>query len=161
VYTNDQISELILLPKIVTDSPKEVKDSRGAIKRIFELKSTDGLYSFGGFITQNRTFAENFSIGLVYYPKDEKGSFALLRCNGPHGPNNVIPHHEGCHIHTILAEHLNAGIKEAKNVVMTKEYATLDEAIQYYVRAINIDAKDRQKHFPPPSGAQDLFNEVI
>ena len=46
------------------------------------LKSTDGKHSFRAFLRQSEEFPENFSVGLVYQPGEEPGSFQLIRCNG-------------------------------------------------------------------------------
>ncbi len=119
--------------------------------------STDGKYSFYGFIRQNLKFLENFSIGLIYNPKEERGTLDLLRCNGPHGENNVHLHHIGCHIHRATAERIAKGLKPEGYIELTEDYATLDDAIQYFVKLINLKPNDRQKHFPRPNGQINLF----
>lgn len=106
------------------------------------------VYSFGAFISRNLTFQENFSIGLTYQPKDEKGTIVLLRVNGPHGPNENIPHHEGPHVHIATAERINAGLKPEGMIETEVPYSTIEDAIQYFAKRINIIAADRQKHFP-------------
>lgn len=112
MYAAELIEELISCPKTVVEAPGDMKEGRsGFIKRIFTLISVDDEYSFSGFITQNLTFTENFSIGLSFNPKDEKGKIVLLRCNGPHGGTKAIPHHAVCHIHTATAERVNEGLK--------------------------------------------------
>lgn len=123
----------------------------------FTMESLDGEHSFMGFISQNLTFQENFSIGLMYFPKDEKGSIVLARVNGPHGPNEFAPHHNGPHVHKATAENIAAGLKpESGEIVTDVPYTTVDDAIQYYVRFVNIVPADRQKHFPPPSNQAEL-----
>lgn len=158
MYTDEFIRELIECSKVIVDAPKEVKEGRsGFLKKIFTLKSVDETYNFSGFINQNSTFAENFSIGLIYSSKEEKGKITLLRCNGPHGMTKEL-HHAVCHIHTVIADDINNGNKIEKSIRQTNEYSTLEDAIQYFVRYINIVATDRQKHFPFPSGQTNLFN---
>ncbi len=101
MYTAELIEELISCPKTVGEAPRDMKEGRsGFTKRTFTLISVDGQHNFSGFITQNLTFTENFSIGLIYNPQDEKSKIVLLRCNGPHGGIKEIPHHAVCHIHT-------------------------------------------------------------
>lgn len=160
MYTDQLITELINCLKTVVEAPKDMKEGRsGFAKRSFTLTSVDEQYSFSGFITQNLTFTENFSIGLTYNPKKEKGKIVLIRCNGPHGGTKHTPHHAGCHIHTATAERINNGLKAEGQINMTNEYSTIEDAIQYYVRLINIITDDRRKHFPPPNGQIDLFNQ--
>lgn len=160
MYTDELIEELISCTKTVVEAPRDMKEGRsGFVKRTFTLVSVDGQHSFSGFITQNLTFTENFSIGLSYSPKDEKGNIVLLRCNGPHGATKSIPHHAVCHIHISTAERINNGLKPEGQIEMTNEYSTIESAIQYYVRHVNIVPVDRQRYFPSPGGQIDLFDE--
>lgn len=78
---------------------------------------------------------------------------------GPHGGTKEIPHHAGCHIHTSTAERINNGLKPEGQINMTNEYSTIETAIQFFVRRINIVPFDRQKYFPQPTGQIDLFNK--
>jgi hypothetical protein len=159
MFTDELINELIDSPKKIIDSPKEIKGWGSYSKKIFILESVNGQYTFGGFICYNSLFHENFSIGLVYHPKDEKGRICLLRCNGPHGEHKDAPHHLFTHIHTVTADDINNGIKKERHIVRA-EYSTLEDAIQYYVKRVNIVSADRQKYFPPPSPQiAMLFND--
>lgn len=151
LYTNVLIEKLISCHKKVTNAPKDSGVCRGSSKIKFILESTDGQHSFNGFISRNLTFQENFSIGLVYQPKDEKGTIVLLRANGPHGTNENIPHHSGPHVHFATAERINAGLKPEGEIDTNVPYSTIEDAIQYYIKRINVIPIDRQKHFPPPS----------
>ena len=161
MFTDQLIEELISCSKTVVDAPKDIKEGRlGFAKRVFTLMSKDGQHNFSGFITQNLTFTENFSIGLSFSPKEEKGKIVLLRCNGPHGGSINIPHHAACHIHLSTSERINNGLKPEGQIDMSNEYSTIEEAIQFYVRRINIVALDKQKYFPPPSGQKDLFIQL-
>jgi hypothetical protein len=157
MYTDQLIQQLITCQKIVTDPPKE-KDARsGYIKKVFTLLSVDEQFSFSGFMNQNIMFPENFSVGLVYKPKEERGSITLLRCNGMHGGTIQNPHHAYCHIHTVQADYLNQGARVENHIEITNEYSTFDMAIQYYINRIGIVPGDRQRYFPPPSGQVGLF----
>lgn len=159
MYTDELIQELITCPKMVVDAPKEMKKGRADyLKKNFIIKSIDGIYNFSGFITQNSTFAENFSIGLIFNSREDKGKVTLLRCSGPHGMTKEL-HHAVCHIHKVIAEDINSGNKVEKNIKQTDEYSTLEDAIQFFIKYINIVPFDRQKHFPPPTGQTDLFNK--
>ncbi len=161
LYTDEFIDELLNCPKKVTNSPKDLGVGRGSSKIKFTLESTDGNYSFSGFISKNLTFQENFSIGLVYQPKEEKSTIVLLRVNGPHGPNENIPHHEGPHVHLATADRINTGLKAEGKVEIGVPYATVDDAIQYYIKRINVIATDRQKHFPLPDNQIDFNFETV
>jgi hypothetical protein len=156
LYTDELIEELISCPKKVTHTPKDSGVGRGSSKIKFTLESTDGKYSFSGFISKNLTFQENFSVGLVYKLKDEKGSLVLLRVNGPHGLNENVPHHEGAPVHVATAERINAGLKPEGKIETEVPYSTVEDAIQYFLRRINVIAADRQNHFPRLSNQIDI-----
>jgi hypothetical protein len=68
-----------------------------------------------------------------------------------------VPHHSFFHIHTTTADDINNGIKVEKHIQKTEEYSTLEDAIQFYVRYINIIPEHRKKYFPPPTGQTELF----
>lgn len=156
MYTDTLIHALIVCPKTIIENPRDSGIRRGSYKTVFGMVSTDGLYNFSGFISKNTFFQENFSIGLVYVPKEEKGKICLLRCNGLHGEVFGTPHHSFFHIHTVIAEDINNGIKVERNIQKTEEYSTLEDAIQFYVKHINIIPEDRKNHFPPPNGQIEL-----
>jgi len=152
MYTEEQIKELVQCPKTIVDPPKKINEGRESFfKKAFTLSSIDGNYHFNGFITQNLTFPENFSIGLSYNPKDEKGSIVLLRCNGPHGGIKNIPHHASCHIHSATAERINNGLKPEGEIELTEDYATIETAIHFFLKKINLITKDIKKNFPTPT----------
>jgi hypothetical protein len=131
MLTDDQIAELIKCQKEIVDPPpKNLKEEKGSKRVAFTMSSTDGKYSFSGFILQNSRFPENFSVGLVYLPREEKGTITLLRCNGPHGLQQILSHHVVFHIHKATEENISKGLKAEKFAEETKEYATLDDAIQ-------------------------------
>ena len=150
IFTDELIEELINCPKKVIDAPKDSGVGRGSRKTKFLLESIDGQHSFSGFISKNLTFQENYSIGLVYNPKEEKGKIVLLRVNGPHGPNENAPHHDGPHVHLSTADRINSGLKPEGVIETDVPYSTIEDAIQHYIKRINIVPADRQKHFPTP-----------
>lgn len=149
MYTDGFIQELLECEKQVIDPPsKDFKEDRGQLKKAFSLQSIDKKYAFNAFIRGNTHFNENFSVGLDYDPKEEKGTLCLLRCNGAHGENRMFPHHSHFHIHKANAESINNGLKPESNIVETNDYASLEEAIQYFIKIINISPIDRRKYFP-------------
>lgn len=156
MYTDLFIQDLIVCSKTIIEAPKDSAISRGSYKILFGMASTDEQHNFSGFISRNTFFQENFSIGLIYIPKEERGKICLLRCNGLHGEVIGIPHHSFFHIHTATAEDINNGIKVERHIEKTEKYSTLEDAIQFYARHINIIPEHRKKHFPSPSGQMKL-----
>ena len=155
-FTDELIKELVNCSKKVVDAPKDSGVGRGSSKIKFLLESVDGLHSFGGFISKNLTFQENYSIGLVYNPKEEKGKILLVRVNGPHGQNKNAPHHDGPHVHLSTSERINEGLKPEGMIETDVLYSTIEDAIQHYIKRINIIPSDRQKHFPTPNYQIDI-----
>lgn len=160
LYTNELIEELISCPKRIINAPKDSGVGRGSSKIKFMLESIDGNHTFSGFISKNLTFQENFSIGLVYQPRDEKGTIVLIRANGPHGPSESFPHHSGPHVHIATAERINAGLKPEGKIETNVPYSTIEDGIQYFLKRINLLPADRQKHFPTPNNQIDINFEI-
>jgi hypothetical protein len=85
---------------------------------------------------------------LNFNPKEEKGTICLMRCNGSYGENIQIPHHASFHIYKATAESINSGLKPECNIQQTEEYASIDQAILYFVNYINLKKEDNAKYFP-------------
>ncbi|WP_423819455.1 hypothetical protein V5739_01995 [Salinimicrobium sp. TIG7-5_MAKvit] len=157
IFSDELILALISCDKRITNSPKKSPPMRGSEKKKFLLESLDGQHSFIGFISRNQTFQENFSIGLVYNPKDEKGKIVLLRVNGPHGLNENAPHHDGPHVHLATADRINAGLRPEGQIETDVPYQTIEEAVQYFVSRIKIIKEDALRYFPPPNNQLDFI----
>lgn len=110
------------------------------------LKSTNGEHLFKAFVRQSDVFQENFSIGLMYIPNEEPGSFQLIRCNGQHGGERVHPHHAVFHIHRCVADDLNQGTLEPRRIEQTVDYASFREALAHFCRIVGIENSD--DYFP-------------
>jgi len=158
IYTDEFIAQLFQCEKVIIDPPpREFREERGYMKKNFTLQSVDGQFNFKGFIRYNTRFPENFSIGLDYNPREEKGTVCLIRCNRNHGENVVFPYHASCHIHRATALTLNEGLKPESHIEQTTEYSRLDEAIQYFIRVVLLDKTQAEKYFPPKQ--LTLFDE--
>lgn len=142
-WTQAELDELISCPKQVVDPPrKEMRSERGRRQNDMTLTSLDGERRFSVFMRINEQFPENFSIGLIYDPRDEPGDLALLRCNGPHGEYNNSPMenpqpHFDYHIHRAKADDINAGLSRLK-AESTNAYASFPEALQHFLKLANI-----------------------
>jgi hypothetical protein len=138
-YTQKKIEELIQMPKEITKGPRKEMDlTMGHFRNDMKLKSPDGQYDFSVYMRKNEMFQENFSIGLIFHPGDGSKDIHLLRCNGPHGPHEFFAHHDESHIHKANEENIREGLKEDKNVEITKEYATYDDALHFFLKKCNI-----------------------
>ncbi len=159
-FTDEQLKMLITCPKQVTQPPKREMSLDGKTKRNdMALKSADGQHSFRIFMRQSDVFPENFSIGLMYQPGDDPGSFQLVRFNGQHGGERVHPHHATFHIHRSKAEDVNAGILEPRHIEETKSYASFREALGFFCREIRLENSD--DYFPGLSQSRLFPNEEV
>jgi len=149
ILDQNKIDELIKCPKKITKKPASWRLERGNYRIDFELQSNDKQYFFSAFGRYNEKFIENFSFGLIYTPKHEKGSFELLRCNGPHGEHKQYPHHTYYHIHIATAENIVKGLKEDSTIIITQNYTTYEEAYRFFIRYINVIPEDYHELFPP------------
>ncbi len=150
-YSREEIDQLIRCPKMIVEPPKkELRLERGSKRNDMTLTSIDSELKFTVFMRINADFEENFSIGLEYYPKDEKGSVCLVRCNGPHGEflgGSMTPSaHFFYHIHMGKAENLEAGLRAERSGEPTKKFASYSEALSVFLNMIN--AVNVQDHFP-------------
>lgn len=159
VYTNELLEQLRSCEKKIISPPGDFKEERGHRKQDFEMMSIDDEHHFIGFTRQNLHFTENFSVGLLYNPKSEREKITLVRYNGPHGENIEIEHHESFHIHYATAERINSGKKAEGHVETTDRYGSFEDAIQVFVKTINLREQDRKQYFPPPTGQAFLFDD--
>jgi len=147
-FTDELINKLLTCPKEVIQPPAKPKLERGHYRIGFELQSIDREFFFKAFGRYNEAFPENFSVGLVYNPKHEKGSYEILRCNGPHGEHEMFPHHVYFHIHKITTGPLAEGLKEDRFIEITDKYSNFDDALKFFVTSINLKAEHIQIFFP-------------
>lgn len=146
-WTQVELDHLVTCDKRTVDPPKKtMRLELGSHRNEATLQSLDDQHSFRVFIRQNAKFTENFTIGLDFLPRDEPGTICLLRCNGPHGPHALWPHHAQFHIHKALAENVNEGRKPEVFAEITGSYATLDEAIRHFGTLCHIT--DWHLYFP-------------
>lgn len=107
---------------------------------------------FSVFMRRNEDFPENFSIGLRYHPRDERGEIILFRCNGPHGEFNgrfdpLHPHWE-FHVHKATAAAIDRGFRPERFAEKTDKYAAYEEALYFFLSQVGISENDIAYHFP-------------
>ena len=119
-----------------------MKLDRGHFRNDMRLKSADGSLEFRVFMRRSEDLPENFSIGLAFLAKDGSGEVVRLRCNGPHGGYNESfdpehPHWD-YHVHRASAEMIEAGLRPERAATISRDFASYEEAVQYFLRATNI-----------------------
>lgn len=147
-YTQKELEVLVSCPKRIVESPrKEMKQARGCLRNDMQLESIDGKIGFSVFMRKNERFPENFSIGLNVHPKNEPGSFCVLRYNGPHGDHVsdlLDPHpHFGHHIHKANAENIEEGLSSELYAELTDSYGSYEEALIHFFKTTNIENIDQ------------------
>lgn len=153
-FTQIEIDALIRCPKKVVEAPRRTMRQEGAYLRnaakLAAVNEVEG--DFLIFLRENEDFPENFSIGLIYSPRDGRDAITLLRCNGKHGDYNKSfdPEHPHCdfHIHRATERAIEAGYAAEKFADKTMEFASFEEALQVFVKMINLNSDDARKYFP-------------
>lgn len=146
ILTDRDIRDLIACPKNITEAPKQkMTKYRGHLRNRMKLRSEDGSHEFIVFMRINEDFDENFSIGLKYTPKDQKGEIDLIRCNGPHGLHISFDHHTEFHVHIARVENIEKGIRPERDAEITTEYVTYQEALSFFIKTCNI--RDASQYF--------------
>lgn len=150
-YTAEELEDLIGCPKTVSEAPRQqMKLDRGHFRNDMRVKSIEGDREFRVFLRRSEDFPESFSIGLAFVPKDGTGEVVLLRCNGPHGGYNdsfdpAHPHWEH-HVHQATAAMIEAGLRPEKAATVSRDFASFEEAVQYFLRVTNV--QDGMSYFP-------------
>ena len=147
VWTQVELDYLVACEKRTVDPPKKtMRLELGSHRNEAALESFDAQHSFRVFFRRNDKFRENFTVGLDFVPRDEPGSICLLRCNGPHGPHELWPHHTQFHIHKAVADNVNEGRKAEAFAEITGSYASFEEACRHFGKICHIT--DWENHFP-------------
>ncbi|MGC9260042.1 MAG: hypothetical protein ACP5I8_08210 [Phycisphaerae bacterium] len=161
-YSQAKLDELVRCAKIVTQPPKrEMSLDRGAMRNDMELTSANGEEVFEVFLRQSEAFPENFSIGLIWRPREDPERVCLIRCNGPHGeflgqPSGLTPHY-GHHIHLATEASIAAGEKPEGTAGLTTEFASFEQAIAFFIVRCNLP--DAWQYFPQAKPAP-LFDKL-
>jgi hypothetical protein len=153
-FTQADVDQLITCAKEISEAPaRELKLEGAHWRNDAKLVASDGTKgSFSMFLRRSEDFPENFSIGLTYSPNDGRPSIMLVRCNGKHGVFNngsdpAHPHWD-YHIHRATERAIEAGFAPEKYAEKTNEFASYEEALQYFVKAVNLNAVDASRYFP-------------
>ena len=156
-FDNELTTKLLTCEKTIIQPPGKPKLERGHYRMEFQLQSIDEEFYFNAFGRYNAMFPENFSIGLVYDPKHEKGSYEIVRCNGPHGEHAMFPHHIHFHIHKITVDAIQHGLKEDSYIEITDKYAQYEDALRFFVTYINLKIEDIERFFPGRDLQMQIF----
>lgn len=146
ILSDEFINELIHIQKHI---PKDVKEPFKTKIDGLHMKSKVELYcnnyKFALFTRAIIKDPKDFSVVFAYI--DSKGrKYIIRRYNGDHGKHyhkNTNTYISGTHIHTITERSQKEYHKDETEAVETNMYQTLDEAIKYALRDLNIDYEYR------------------
>ena len=138
--TDDDIQELIRLPKAIVDrSPaRGYQEENGQRRCDLNLQASDGTgLAFLVFIRQNLRLPGNFSIGLrCAVNRGKLTTVTLARYNGPHGEHSRASdgHYALPHIHYITADEIAHGHSQPQENrrELTGRYDALEEALRVF-----------------------------
>jgi len=101
----------------------------------------------------------------VYRPEDGTSDITLLRCNGKHGFFNggagADPDHPHFHfhVHKASAKAIRAGFTPEKFADKTTEFASYEQAVQHYIKVVQLNPRDASRYFPSESQSEIEFTE--
>lgn len=163
--TDEEISDLLSIPKTVSSPRARGKTEKGVRKINYDLLSDAGRFSL--YIRQNVRIAFNFSCGLIYFGRAGTEKITLARYNGSDHPHaNAIEASgrllHGCHIHKATARYIAAGRKPEGFALVTDRYTDLRGAITAIVDDCSISGLPSSLTENEASHAHaqlDLFND--
>jgi len=138
MYSDKEINNLIICPKMITKPPKKYLELKyGHLRNSFELSSETK--KFYCYIRVCNDFQEDFSIGLIYQPNDAE-KLTLVRYNGLHGEhtNPDKTKINTCHIHKASSKCIEENLKPEKYAYTVTNYATYLECLKIFCNDINI-----------------------
>ena len=145
-YTQQELDDLISCKKKIIEPPKdEMILVNKYLRNDMKLKSIDEEYEFSVFMRKSLEFQTNFSVGLVYRPKDHPEEIHLIRCNSAHRfiYNSISEDpHFITHIHRANADDLNSGIRRPKTKEITEAYTTYESAVIHLMSLISVQDLD-------------------
>lgn len=149
--TENFLKALIHCKKEIIEHPKKaMKEINNSKRNDFTAISDKSVFTkpqkFTIFIRQSCEFAEDFSIGLIWKPEGYPYGIILVRFNGAHGKNRGIEHQRIPHIHELTLLDIQNQKYDPHQVVETKSYINIDDAILKFMRYCNII--DWERDFP-------------
>lgn len=119
VLSDEQIAQLLSMPKEVTKPRQTARVQRKSAAINYPVQSQDGRHAFELYTRQNQIDPEHYSAGLTYQPGGGAKGITLVRYNGSnHTHYNPL---EGgariinqCHIHRATERYMAAGDKGDK-----------------------------------------------
>jgi hypothetical protein len=148
LLSDEDIAQLIALPKRVSNPSVRWQDKPGHKQRNFKVEGGD--HSFELYLRQSTHNSEDFSCGLRVIKPDGQ-PLTLLRYNGGgHNHGEIV---FSCHIHRATQQAIEAGKKAESHAESTQNYRTLDGALACLLEDAAVSGL-----LPVAHDAPDLFD---
>lgn len=143
VLTDNEISGLLAVPKMVVNPRARVKEQRGSLQLNYAVQSLAAEAEFEVFVRQSLRDPQGFSCGLIYVPRSSE-RVTLMRCNGGnHLHINSLENFESigkcCHIHIATERYMAAGRKPDHYAQPTQLFGEVHGALRTLIEKCNID----------------------
>jgi len=143
VLKDDFINELIRIPKYIPKGlkdPFKMKEDNGHLRSSVDLISDNTNYKFT--LSTRKLIKDPMDFSVVFTYTDISGrEYIIRRFNGDHGRHyhkNTGSYISGPHIHTITESAQKEYHKDETEAVETNLYKTLDQAIDFSMKELNI-----------------------
>lgn len=143
VLKDDFVSELIRTPKYIPKGSRDIfkmKEDNGHLRSSVELISDYANYRFA--LSTRKLIKDPMDFSVVFTFTDINGrEYIIRRFNGDHGRHyhkNTNRYISGPHIHTITESAQKEYHKDETEAVETDRYKTLEQAIEFAMRELNI-----------------------
>lgn len=128
LYSEDELTELQLMEKLVTNPGARWNSKPGHRQRNFQVAAgPEGETRFSIYQRQNELDDSDFSCGIAFLPAGG-ARLTLARYNGPSHVHHDIKFRP--HIHRATARAIAAGKKPESEAAETDKYTTLDGAFR-------------------------------
>ena len=130
--TDGKISELLTMPKRVTNPSTKRREKAGHMERNFTVQSADGSHHFVLYERQNRELENDFSCGLSWItPNGEPITLARYNGSSHSHPNHIEKEKLGfvCHVHKATERYLLAGKKIEGYAQASRDYTSCKGAL--------------------------------
>lgn len=148
--TDSDIMDLLHCPKEITShARKDMMIENASERNDMVVQSAKDYYTepqiFKIFIRRSVFLPEDFSIGLIWLPKNNN-RIILLRYNGRHGLNRSVHHQRVPHIHHLNAQDIQMEKYDPHHAAETDRFHSLEDALPLFLKECNII--DGEKDFP-------------
>jgi len=139
--SDEKIQELARMPKRVKNPTAHLVTDANHQKKDFLVESRDGTEQFKIFFRQSKTVANDFSCGIIWFPRGDE-SLILARFNGS---SHVHVNRMGgekmdcvCHVHRTTERYIQNNLSPDGHAIATASYKTASGALAELAREFKV-----------------------